>query len=129
MMRLSRRDIIATIAVAVPVVIYLLWLMDASWPGWGVRVTGIVALALGFVASATAVVPSFDQLLHGNRWYLAGTSLLGVVALVAGVMMLWTASSTWLAVLVVSMIAMWAIATVHHSLLARDARMGHAIVS
>jgi hypothetical protein len=31
-----------------------------------VRVTGLVVLALGFAASATVVVPSFDQLVHGS---------------------------------------------------------------
>ena len=74
----------------------------------------------GFLASATAVVPSFVQLLHGNRAYLATTSLIGVVAFIAGVQMLYTASKTGLAVVMAAMVLLWVIATTHHSLLARD---------
>jgi len=55
----------------------------------GTRATGIVILGLGFVASATAVVPGFEDLMHGNKAYLAASSLLGLVAFVAGVLMLW----------------------------------------
>jgi hypothetical protein len=35
------------------------------------RVTGAAVLALGFAASASAVVPGFAQLLHGSKTYLA----------------------------------------------------------
>ena len=75
MTRLPKKDVIATGAVGVAVVLYLLWLFDATLAGMSsVRVTGLSILVLGFVASATAVVPAFDQLLHGSRLYLAGTS-------------------------------------------------------
>jgi hypothetical protein len=59
-------------------------------------------------------VPTFVELLHGNKTYLAVTSTLGVIAAVAGVQMLVTASGTGLAVLMITMIAMWIIATTHH---------------
>ena len=89
MMRLPKKDIIATSAVALAVVLYVLWLADATVLGMSsTRVTGLAVLVLGFVASAVAVVPSFDQLIHGNRLYLAATSVLGVAALAAGVVML-----------------------------------------
>ena len=117
MMRLPKRDIIATGAVAVAVALYLLWLVDAALTG--TRATGLVILALGFLASATAVVPSFDQLMHGNKLYLAVTSLLGLVALIAGVVMLWSASSAALAVLLAALIALWVISTTHHVVLAK----------
>ena len=120
MMRLPRKDIIATSAVAVAVVLYVLWLADATVLGMNsTRVTGLAVLVLGFVASAVAVVPSFDQLIHGNRLYLAATSVLGVAALAAGVVMMWTASGTALAWLVVALVTLWAIATTHHVVLAR----------
>ena len=65
----------------------------------GVRVTGLVILALGFVASASAVVPGFERLVHGSRLYLAVTSVLGLGALVAGLVTLWSSSTaahpTW----------------------------------
>jgi hypothetical protein len=40
-----------------------------------------VVLGFGFGASAGAVVPGFDELLHGSRLYPAVTSLIGLVAL------------------------------------------------
>lgn len=119
-MKLQMRDLVATGLVATAGVIYLLWLLDSVPTSMsGVRATGAIILALGFAASATAVVPTFDQLLRGNRVYLAVTSLLGLVALIAGVVMLVEASETALAVVMVAMVAMWLIATIHHSLLAQ----------
>jgi len=119
-MNLQKRDLVATGLVAAAGVIYLLWLLDSLPTAMsGVRATGTVILALGFAASATAVVPTFGQLLHGNKVYLAVTSLLGVVALIAGVVMLVGSSQTALAVVMLAMITMWVIATTHHSLLAK----------
>ena len=119
-MNLQKRDLVATGLVAAAGVIYLLWLLDALPTAMsGVRATGTVILALGFAASATAVVPTFGQLLHGNKVYLAVTSLLGVLALIAGVVVLVGPSETALAVVMAAMLAMWLIATIHHSLLAK----------
>jgi len=119
-MTLQKRDLVATGLVAAAGVIYLLWLLDSVPTAMsGVRVTGAVILALGFAASATAVVPTFGELLHGNKVYLAVTSLLGLVALIAGVVMLVGSSQTALAVVMVAMVTMWLIATIHHSLLAK----------
>jgi hypothetical protein len=64
-------------------------------------------------------VPSFTQLLHGNKAYLAITSMIGVVAAVAGVQMLITASETALAVVMAATVILWMIATTHHSMLER----------
>lgn len=122
-MHLPKRDIVATCAVAAAVVLYVLWLLDATLPGMSsVRVTGLVILALGFVASAVAVVPSFQQLLHGDKGYLAVTSLLGLVALGAGIVMLWAASEVALGVLMAALAVLWVISTAHHVLLARAER-------
>ena len=118
-MSLPKKDIIATVLVAVAAVVYLLWEADAALPGMdGTRATGLVVLALGFVASAMAVVPGFDQLLHGSRAYLAGSSLLGVVAFVAGCVMLVSASEAALTVVICVMVLLWAVATTRHALLA-----------
>ena len=120
MMRIPRRDLIATCLVAAAVVLYVLWLVNATLPGMeSTRTTGLVILGLGFAASATAVVPGFDQLLHGNKAYLAAVSLLGLVAFVAGVVMLWSAGNTALTVLMAVMGVLWIIATTHHTLMAR----------
>ena len=121
-MRLPKRDIVASCAVAVAVALYLLWLADTTLPGMSsTRVTGAAILVLGFVASASAVVPGFEQLMHGNKAYMAVTSVLGLGALVAGVVMLWSASTAALAVLTGLLVVLWAISTTHHVLLARAA--------
>jgi hypothetical protein len=100
--------------------LYLLWAIDSALPGMSsTRATGVAVLVLGFAASASAVVPGFDQLLHGNKAYLAMTSLIGLGALAAGVQMLITASGAGLTVVMAAMAMLWLIATIHHSLLAK----------
>jgi hypothetical protein len=119
-MHLPARDIIATGLVAVAGLLYLLWAIDSALPGMSsTRATGVAVLALGFAASASAVVPGFDQLLHGNNAYLAMTSLIGLAAFAAGVQMLITASGAGLTVVMAAMAVLWLIATIHHSLQAQ----------
>ncbi len=119
MMRLPKRDVVATGLVAAAGILYVLWAVGWSAPGMsGVRVTGIAILALGFAASATAVVPGFDGLLHGSKVYLAVTSMIGLVALVAGVILLVAGSSAAMAIVMAAMGVLWPVATVHHGLLA-----------
>jgi len=121
-MNLPRKDVIATGLVAVAGVLYLLWLAGSSAPGLsGMRATGLVVLALGFAASAMAVVPSFDQLLRGNKIYVSVTSLIGLVAAIGGVLMLVAESDAGLAVVMAAMVVLWLIATIHHSRLAKTA--------
>lgn len=114
-MRVPTRDRIATVLVLLAAAAYLLWAAGAALPGMeSVRVTGMLVLGLGFVASAGAVVPGFDRLIHGNKLYLAVTSLIGVAALVGGVVMLVEASEAALGVVMGAMVALWLISTVHH---------------
>src|SRR5689334_12924019 len=119
-MRLPKRDVLATALVALAGVFYLMWAIDSTMPGMhSTRATGIVVLGLGFAASASAVVPTFEQLLHGNKAYLVGTGLLGFVAFVGGIVMLANSSEAALGVVMAVMAVLWLIATTHHSLLAR----------
>ncbi len=119
-MYLPIRDIIATGLVAVAGLLYALWAVDSALPGMSsARLTGVAVLALGFAASASAVVPGFGRLLHGNKVYLVITSLIGLAALAAGVQMLITASGAGLTVVMAALAVLWLIATIHHSLLAR----------
>ena len=121
-MHLPKRDVIATALVAAAGVLYLLWAIGSTLPGMSsTRGTGVVILALGFAASACAVVPGFGELLHGNKTYLAVTSLIGVIAVIGGAQMLVTGSGTGLAVVMAAMAVLWLIATIHHSLLAKTA--------
>lgn len=121
-MRIPMRDRIATVIVALAVVIYGLWATESALPGMdSVRTTGLVVLGLGFVASASAVVPGFEQLMHGNRLYLVVTSLIGFVAFVGGVILLVNASEIALGVVMAAMVVLWIISTIHHSVLAEAA--------
>ena len=129
-MYLPKRDVIATGLVAVAGLVYLLWAIGSALPGMSsARVTGVAVLALGFAASASAVVPGFDQLLHGSTAYLVTTSLIGLAAFAAGVQMLITASGAGLTVVMAAMAVLWLIATVHHSLLARTGRPSQQVIS
>ncbi len=118
-MSLPKRDVVATVLVAAAVVLYWLWEVSAPPPGVSsIRATGLAILGLGFAASATAVVPGFDELVRGNKAYLAVTSLIGLVAFGAGIILLFAESETALGVLMLVMVVLWAVATAHHALLA-----------
>ena len=113
-MSIPWRDRIATLVVACASLIYLLWavgaLGDVSAGG-----VAIVVLVLGFVASASAVVPGFAELLAGSRPYLALASLGGLVALVAGILTIINTTDETLVVLVIATVALWAAATIRHA--------------
>ena len=129
-MYLPKRDVIATGLVAVVGLLYLLWAIGSALPGMSsTRFTGVAVLALGFAASASAVVPGFDQLLHGSKTYLAITSLIGLAAFAAGVQMLITASGAGLTVVMAAMAVLWLIATIHHSLLAKAGLPPQQVIS
>ncbi|HEY5011189.1 MAG TPA: hypothetical protein VIK61_00595 [Acidimicrobiia bacterium] len=125
-MRLSKTDIIASGLVGVAGLLYVLWAIGSAPPGMsGTKVTGLVVLALGFAASASAVVPAFDHLLHGSKAYVAVATLIGLVALAAGVQVLLAGSETGLGVLMVTMLVLWLIATIRHSLDTADIAKAH----
>jgi hypothetical protein len=116
-MHLTSRDRLATLFVAIGGIVYVLWLAGVGSEGaQGVRlVTGIV-LALGVAASASAVVPGFDGLLHGSKMYLAGTSLIGLAAFAAGIAALLGGHEAMLGLLVATTVVLWIISTVRHAI-------------
>ena len=121
-MHLLKKDIAAAVLVAAGGVIYLLKVNNLILPGTGgTRAAAAIILAVGFVASAMAVVPGFEDLMHGSKVYLVTASLLGVVALVSGVIALVTGSSTALAVLMAATVVMWLMATIRHAVVAAAA--------
>ena len=114
-MSISWRDRIATLLVAAATLIYLLWL-TGPLEGLTASSIAVLVLALGFIASASAVVPGFAGLLSGSRMYLALASLGGLVALVCGVLTVAQATEQTLAMLVVATIGLWVAATVRHAM-------------
>lgn len=118
-MRVPTRDVIATSLVACAVLVYAIWTAVTDDPGaTAVRVLAAIVLAAGFAASATAVVPAFDELLHGPRIYLAAASLVGVAALAFGLIAVVRADEAMLGALVLATVALWVMATSRHVLAA-----------
>jgi hypothetical protein len=113
-MNLTTRDRIATLLVAAALVIYGLWLTGIVG-GLAAGSVAVVVLALGVLASASAVVPGFMALLRGSRAYLVIASLLGLAALVAGVLTVMNATESTLAILVIATLVLWAAATLRHA--------------
>ena len=109
----TTRDRIATLLVAMAVLIYGGWLAGVAG-GMSAGAVAIVVLALGFLASASAVVPGFAALLRGSRAYLAMASLVGLVALASGILTVVNATEATLAVLVIATLLLWATATLRH---------------
>jgi len=129
MMHLSWRDGLATVFVGAGAVLYVLSLTGTDVPGMSeTRVIAAVILGLGLAASVTAVVYGVGVgLLHAHKAYLVIASLIGLVALVAGVIALVSANETMLAVLVSSTIALWVMSTVRHAISAEKLRDERAI--
>ncbi len=112
----ASQDRLATVFVTAGALVYVLWLLGVGSQGAsGVRVVAGIILGLGFGASASAVVPGFDRLIHGSKSYLAITSLLGLAALVAAIAALVTGNEAMLGVLVATTVVLWAVSTIRHT--------------
>ena len=122
-MSIPWRDRIATLLVATATLIYMLWLMGPLEDLTASSVA-VFVLALGFIASASAVVPGFTALLSGSRLYLALASFGGLVALACGVLTVAQATEQTLALLVIATIGLWAAATVRHPVVHRPDAVG-----
>jgi hypothetical protein len=130
--RLSWRDALATVFVLAAALLYALWLAGVEVFGLSsVRAVGIVVMALGLAASVTAVVYGVGAgLMRASKVYLAITSLIGLGALVAGIMVLVSENEPMLGALVIATAVLWLLSTVRHVLIAADrttqASLGHA---
>jgi hypothetical protein len=115
-MRLDRKDQVATACVAASVALYGLWSIRlVVSEAWTVRIITVAVLALGIPASAMAVIPGFEGLLHGSKVYLAVSTLIGLGAATVGVLALTWSSQAMLNALVGAMVVLWAMATVRHT--------------
>ena len=127
-MRLSWRDGVATGCVGAAAVVYGIWLSNDEVVGVSsARGIGTVVLVLGLAASVTAVVFGVGEgLLRASKTYLAITSTIGLIALVAGIVVLVNENGSMLAALVASTAVLWAASTVRHAIGTRR-RDDHAI--
>jgi hypothetical protein len=117
--RLLAADLAATLLVAAAVVVSTLWLTDAALTGWSTRAAAGVVLALGYLgcmSSRTGLAEVYGA--QGRRRaplaYVVTTSFVGALALVSGIAALVWASEAMLVTLVVSMVALWVLATARH---------------
>lgn len=115
MTRFPMRDALATLFVAIAVAIVAAWALGAAVPGFGsVGAVTVAVLVLGVAASMSAVVPGWDGLIHGSRVYFAIASVLGVVALAAGIWALMADEGAALGLLIAATLVLWAMSTMRH---------------
>ena len=111
-MRLSWRDGVATLAVAIATVGYLLWVTDTAFTSWSARAVAIGVLVLGAAGAASAAerfatdvgAEGHDR---GPMTYVIWVGLLGALALVSGVIAIIMSSTAWLGILVLSLVTLW----------------------
>jgi hypothetical protein len=122
-MRLTWRDALATVFVLAAVVVYGIWLVDDEVLGTSsVRTIGLVVMLLGLASSVTAVVYGVGAgLLRASKVYLMVTSLVGLGALVAGILVLVQESEPMLGGLVIATASLWLMSTIRHVLIATKA--------
>ena len=113
-MRLTWRDGIATVLVAAGVAFFVLW--SAGWTPDSVTAATVAGalLVLGVAASISAVIPGFEELRQAPIAYLAVTSILGIVALAAGVFAILDGETVMVGVLAAATAALWVLATLRH---------------
>lgn len=122
MIRLTRRDLLASLFVAAGLVVYATWATGAGLTGTSTRVVAAVVFGLGWagcVANKDGVLAVFGVDPARARppvAYVVLASALGGAALVTGVLAMVWGSETMLAALVSSMAAVWAVSTVRHAI-------------
>ena len=128
-MRVSWRDGLATVTTAAAVVLYLLWTNGAAADGLSVRALSGIVFALGLVACtsdaphmASVYAPGAERTAPTS--YTVATTIVGLIALAAGIVAIVGASETALGVLVVAIVALWAMATLRHAV---GGRVEHAV--
>jgi hypothetical protein len=121
-MRLNWKDGLATAFVGAAAVLYLLWLGGTTVAGLsGPRTlaVAIFALGVGGCYAARSHMEGVYGVGRGPRpplFYVVLVSALGGLTLVAGIVALSSGSTTALATLTSAMVALWALATIRHSI-------------
>ena len=128
-MRLTWRDGLATLLVAGSAVLYALWAVGTLMPGVSTRWMTVIAFVLG-MAACTANQRELGEVYGATRGgprpsglYVALTTALGIVMLVAGILAFVLASEAMLATLVAAMVVLWLIATGRHALTGRHLQL------
>lgn len=119
-MRLTWKDAEATVVVGGAVLFYALWTTDTVAVGMSVRVAAAIVFALGWLGCVSDTERMKE--VYGAEGetrlplaYVVPTSLLGGVALVAGLVAIVAASETALLWTVVTMVVLWLLTTIRHA--------------
>jgi hypothetical protein len=124
-MRLTWKDAVSTVFMAAIVVIYVAFLNSTTaWLISSARGTTAAVLVLGIVGGCGMSSADYQEQGTWARAYLGLASVLGITALVAGVVALITASTVSLAILVAATFALWLAATVRHTITRPAVRPG-----
>lgn len=120
-MKLTRNDARATLVVAVAVIFYLLWATETVATGVAPRIVAGIVFALGWLGCTSDVegmksVYGVDEATRPPIVYVVFASLIGALALVAGVIAIGWANEAMLATMVVAMAVLWLMTTVRHAL-------------
>lgn len=120
-MRLSWKDGLATVLVAVAVVVFAVWSAGASIAGISGR--GLVgAIFILGIAGCYTAQSQFETVYGANGTtrpplaYVVLISVLGALATVAGIVALIVGGGLAVTTLLLAMIVMWILATVRHQL-------------
>jgi hypothetical protein len=120
-MSFTWKDGLATVFVGAAAVLYLLWVAGTTVAGLsGTRALAVAIFALGIAACYTAKSQMETMYGAGGRarpplLYVVLVSVLGAVTLVAGIVALSGGAGGALATLTVTMVALWALATIRHA--------------
>jgi len=128
--RLTWRDGLATLFVSVAAVLYGLWLTGTAMPDVSTRLLGTIVFGLGWAAcTSNQTEMAFVYGVGGRRRatmaYMVIASIVGAVALVAGIITLVGANEVMLASLVAATITLWAMSTARHAI-PRETRVAEA---
>jgi hypothetical protein len=119
-MRLTIRDAMATVFVSAAAVLYALWVNGVAMQGLTTRVLGIIVIGLGMAGCMAnqremAVVYGVDrERPRPPMPYVVAASVIGGLALVAGIITLAVASQIMLGIVVGATVVLWAMSTVRH---------------
>lgn len=122
-MRLTRKDVRATVVVVGAAVFFALWQTGTVAAGMSTRMVAAIVFALGWLGCMSDV----DQMkvvfgVEGTRpplLYVVVASLVGGVALVAGAIAIIWSNEAMLTTMVVAIAALWIAATLRHQIAGR----------
>lgn len=119
MTRLTFKDALATLFTLAAVLVYVLWATETAFTDTGTRTIALTVFALGF-AGCMSNERSMASMYAGgsdrtvSMTYVVTSTLIGFLALVAGLAAMLTGSEAMVATLVVATVTLWILSTVRH---------------